>query len=652
MRRVTMTGGCCALALSLSTTTHADTIITSFEFTDQSGLFTLGAAPERGVFEDGLAQTVFKPGLYHTGMNAWMIAPGDTGEITFETPLESLTLWFRQQFPDNDATLTVTDTTGAIMHMQAGTTTYEEIVLAMPAEGPYIQKVRLENAGAEGWAVIDDLTACITLNSMPGIVDPLPGDLGTSPFHVALTEVAGGLASPIWGGPAPNDDARLYVIDQAGQLVRVNLGDGATTIVLDVADQLVPLGVFGPETFDERGLLGFAFHPDFASNGRLYTYQSEPVDGPADFSTMPEGEVADHQSVVAEWQATDPADPDWTVMPASKRTLLRVDQPQFNHNAGAMLFDDAGRLYIAFGDGGGADDLDGQPFLGGEIIGHGDGNGQNPLNPLGSLLRIDPLGSNSANGEYGIPRDNPFVGDADAIDETYAYGFRNPFRMSRDDVTGDILIADVGQNDIEEINTLVAGGNYGWREKEGSFFFLPNGVQPGYVLDVDLVGLTGLTDPIAEYDHDEGLAIIGGFVYRGDTLPGLEGRYVFGDWSSGFLANNGRLLHLDDEGEISEFVLTNGAPNLGMSLQGFAQDASGEIYVLANTTGTPFGETGVVLRIGPIPGDLNADGVVGADDLAGLLAAWGPCVPACPADLDGDGVVGPGDLAILLANWG
>ena len=170
------------------------------------------------------------------------------------------------------------------------------------------------------------------------------------------------------------------------------------------------------------------------------------------------------------------------------------------------------------------------------------------------LIRIDPLGSNSKNGRYGIPKDNPFLGKDPRVDEIYLYGLRNPFRFSFDSLTGDILIADVGQHDIEEINIGVAGGNYGWNQKEGTFFFVANGNERGYATDRPLSVSEGLIDPIAEYDHDEGIAIVGGFVYRGTKIPALEGRYVFGDFALTF-NNDGRLFYLDEKNEIVEFEL-------------------------------------------------------------------------------------------------
>ena len=291
---------------------------------------------------------------------------------------------------------------------------------------------------------------------------------------------------------------------------------------------------------------------------------------------------------------------------------MRIDKPQFNHNGGAVNFGPDGMLYIATGDGGGADDQDGQPFIGPPTVGHGpNGNGQDLLAALGKILRIDPHGSNSNNGQYGIPVDNPFVGMVGVLEEIWAYGFRNPFRFSFDGPSQALYAGDVGQNSIEEVDVVVSGGNYGWRHKEGTFFFNPNGTGSGFVTKTSAGAIPpGLLDPIAQYDHDEGLAIIGGFVYRGTTIPRLAGRYVFGEFAKTF-NNDGRIFYLRKanlvkpgrkarKSRIAEFKLF-GQPALGLSLLGMGQDAAGEVYVLANGTGTPFGTTGVVQRIAPSP---------------------------------------------------
>nr|NIR37106.1 PQQ-dependent sugar dehydrogenase [Actinomycetota bacterium]NIS31537.1 PQQ-dependent sugar dehydrogenase [Actinomycetota bacterium]NIU19432.1 PQQ-dependent sugar dehydrogenase [Actinomycetota bacterium]NIU66648.1 PQQ-dependent sugar dehydrogenase [Actinomycetota bacterium]NIV55923.1 CHRD domain-containing protein [Actinomycetota bacterium] len=173
---------------------------------------------------------------------------------------------------------------------------------------------------------------------------------------LALEPVASGLTAPTWGTASPTIDDRLMVTDQNGIVWSVDVEGGGTSVFLDVSDRLVALGVGGPNTFDERGLLGLAFHPDYASNGLLYTYTSEPVDGSADFSTMPSGTTPNHQSVISEWQVPAPGHPAAVVDPSTRREILRIDEPQFNHDAGALVFGPDGFLYVALGDGGAADD--------------------------------------------------------------------------------------------------------------------------------------------------------------------------------------------------------------------------------------------------------------------------------------------------------
>ena len=440
------------------------------------------------------------------------------------------------------------------------------------------------------------LVGALLLTALPAsaaepLEDPIPEGIPASDTVVTLEPLLEGLTSPLWGASAQGLHHTLFVVDQAGQLHAVDTRSGDASVVLDVSDRIVELGAFGPGTFDERGFLGVAFHPRYRANGLLYTYTSEPVDGPADFSTIPPGEAPNHQTVIAEWRSTNPSDPGAPVDVATRRELLRIDQPQFNHNAGSLSFDTSGHLLIAVGDGGGADD---------EGVGHGTtGNGQDLSNPLGSILRIDPHGHNSGNGAYGIPKSNPFIGHVSAVEETFAYGFRNPFRMSVDRRTGNIWVGDVGQNDIEEVDIVHAGGNYGWNLKEGSFFFDGNGDDPGFVTDVDPGVPAGLIDPVVEYDHDEGVSVIGGFVYRGRDIRSLRGAYVFGEFAPTF-ANDGRLFSYSESGGFEELRI-RGADNLGASLLGFGQDLAGEMYVMTNTTIVPFGDTGVVWRLREAP---------------------------------------------------
>jgi glucose/arabinose dehydrogenase len=487
------------------------------------------------------------------------------------------------------------------------------------------------------FAVIAAVAAFTLASVSAAAAEPLAPPVRSGDLAIKLTPIASGLVAPNWGAAAPGRPGVLFVTDQVGIVWAVELATGSKSVFLDVQALLVPLGILGPGTFDERGLLGLAFDPDYARNGRLYTFTTEPAGSPPDFTTLPGGVPADSQSVIREWIVPAPADPAST--PSASRVLLRIDKPQFNHNGGAITFGPDGHLYVSVGDGGSADDLDtdrGGPLFFGVFptVGHGDGNGQQPRNPLGKILRIDPRGTSAPNGQYAIPGDNPFVkngGDgplggaagctADGFcDEIWAFGFRNPFRMSFDRHTGKLWLGDVGQNNLEEVDIVVRGGNYGWPRKEGSAFFTPNGPDGvGVASRIDPGNLPRVIDPVAEYGNPfDGRAVIGGFVYRGAASPRLRGVYVFGDFTRVFdfatgNLSEGRLFFLS-RGErgprqrlaVSEFQLFDAScsvrlPKLdgarGLSVLGFGEDARGEIYLLANATGVPGGQTGVVRRI-------------------------------------------------------
>jgi glucose/arabinose dehydrogenase len=439
--------------------------------------------------------------------------------------------------------------------------------------------------------------------------DPLPRPIRRG-AKIALAPVASGFDAPVAATGAPGIDPRyLYVADQSGVWSRVDVTNGSKVVFLDVTSRLVPLGVFGPGSYDERGFLGAAFHPSYASNGLVYTYTSQPTAGAADFSTQPPMVAPDHQAVITEWHVLDPTNAASVVDPSSAREILRIDEPQFNHNGGSLQFSPVdGLLYISLGDGGGADDEDGQPFIGGPAVGHGpNGNGQNLGVALGKILRIDPLGNDSTNGKYGIPASNPFVAAPGAVREIFAYGFRNPFRMSFDSALAHLYVGDVGQNDVEEVDIVTAGGNYGWRHKEGGFFFRPNGSGDVYVIKIDPGVPPGLIDPVAQYDHDEGISVIGGYVAHSPSLRRLNGHFVFGEFAKTF-ANDGRLFYLKkkslvrkngtlQKSQIAEVRYPADASSLGLSLLGFGQGGDGELYLLGISTAAPAGATGVVVKI-------------------------------------------------------
>ncbi len=414
--------------------------------------------------------------------------------------------------------------------------------------------------------------------------NPIPALIPHGPERIELEQVASGLVSPNYLISAPDGTDRQFILDQVGQIRIIENGTLLATPFLDVASIMVTLNT----NFDERGLLGLAFDPGFANSAspgfrRIFTYTSQPVSGTADL-TDPYAATINHHAVISSWRV-DASNPN-VVDPASRNDILRIDEPQANHNGGTIAFGPDGFLYISLGDGGGANDNN--------VNGHNPtiGNGQDPNIALGKILRIDVNGTNSANGKYGIPSTNPFAVSG-GVKEIFALGFRNPYRFSFNGA--ELLVGDVGQNRVEELNRVEVGKNYGWRQKEGTFKFNP---VDGTVSD-DLTGVpAGLTDPIAQYDRDEGISIIGGFVYNGSLNPALAGKYIFGDFARAFANPSGRLFYYDfAAAEIREFIIGRGDRPLGLFVKGMGQDQNGEVYVVGSTVVGPTGTTGVVYKL-------------------------------------------------------
>lgn len=401
---------------------------------------------------------------------------------------------------------------------------------------------------------------------------------------VALQLVAEGFNSPVALVSPPDGSGRRFVVDRVGVIYIVTPDDELLEEpFLDVRGHMVELR----PSFDERGLLGLAFHPDYARNGRFYVYYSAPkrASAPANW---------DHTSRVAEFTASanDPNRAD----AGSERVLLEVDQPQFNHNAGGLAFGPDGYLYISVGDGGAGNDAG---------IGHGPhGNAQDVNVLLGKILRIDV---DRGWPGYGIPWDNPFVGK-DGRDEIYAWGFRNPFRISFDRAGGhELFVADVGQELWEEVNIVTGPGNYGWRIKEGTHWFDPS--RPTEIItEGPLLGPRGevLRDPVIEYRNTKlpgaegpGISIIGGFVYRGSLLPELYGKYVFADWSKNFGDGSGSVMAAGPSSSWGELWPWRVLMDLDFFVVGMGEDSDGELYVLTTDNTGPVGTTGKVHRIVP-----------------------------------------------------
>lgn len=416
------------------------------------------------------------------------------------------------------------------------------------------------------------------------------------------------IVAPTGISHAGDGSGRLFVTDQRGTVHVIQNGAMQPTPFLDISDRLVPERA----GFDERGLLGLSFHPDFSTagsggEGKFYVYYSAPSQlAPG----TPEAPI-DHESVIAEYRlqpGTQVADL------ASERILMTFHQPQFNHNAGFIDFGPDGYLYIMTGDGGSSNDNN-AGHTGGDATQPSGvlGNAQDLTKMLGKVLRIDVDGNNSSNGQYGIPANNPFVSQANALPEIFAYGLRNPWKASFDDGpggTGRLFVADVGQGAVEEINLIEAGGNYGWRIKEGSQDF-DTTTQP--TPPATLIG------PIAEYAHpgiangmlEVGISVTGGAVYRGSAFPELQGKYIFGDWSTGFRTPDGHLMGLEETatGEFELFLLdVEGGNPIGQYIQAFGLDENGELYVATRTTLAPSAldpntnePTGSIYRIAVVP---------------------------------------------------
>jgi glucose/arabinose dehydrogenase/plastocyanin len=440
---------------------------------------------------------------------------------------------------------------------------------------------------------------------------------------ILLQLVATNMAAPDYAISPPGDKSRLFVVEQNGLLRVIQDGTLLPTPALDIQSRVVPpLAPNNPN--DERGFLGLAFHPGYnnpASPGyrTLYTYNSELI--PTNTSPtypVPTTATNNYKNVVNEWKisATNAS----AVDPTSHREVISFGKTAANHNGGTITFGPDGYAYLALGDGGDANDVGASHITPG-------GNAQNLSTPLGKFLRFDPINPAltpsspdpvSANGQYRIPTSNPFQG-AGQVKEIYAYGLRNPYRFAFDRLTGDLIHSDVGQNNVEEIDRIILGGNYGWAIKEGTFLFnMTNGPSGAAGTIGNPPGNNspgspaGLIDPISgtdgtlEYDHNEGISITGGFVYRGSAIPELYGKYIFGDLAlkTAPVRADGRIFYADlQTGRMNAFPLFQfgGSAVLpsGLTVHGFGQDDDGELYALVTNTSAN-GTGGVVYKLAPL----------------------------------------------------
>lgn len=360
----------------------------------------------------------------------------------------------------------------------------------------------------------------------------LSGTVGAGVSHIGLTPVFENLSfkrplllieAPLQASPgeilrATKSPRYWYVVEQAGRVIRLQQLENTLQrrVFVDLRKQVES----GP---NEAGLLGMALDPGFAENGHVYlsyTRRGDPL-----------------VSVLSRFVSRDGGR---SLDTSSEQILLEVAQPYSNHNGGNIRFGPDGYLYYGLGDGGSAGDPE--------------GNGQNIHTLLGALLRLDV----HRKGAYGIPADNPFVKN-EGRKEIFAYGLRNPWRWSFDRKNGDLWLADVGQNAWEEINIIRAGGNYGWNLREGRHCYSGDCRRPG------------LIEPVAEYGHDEGCSVTGGYVYRGELMPALRGVYVFADFCSG------RVWGLFKKGTAYARRLLL---KTDLNIASFAEDRLGEIYVV------------------------------------------------------------------------
>jgi len=350
-------------------------------------------------------------------------------------------------------------------------------------------------------------------------------DGAPDPAAIKLTQVAAGFRRPLYVTHAGDGANRIFLVEQVGKIWILQDGRLLPKPFLDIEDIISPGAIFN--AFSEQGLLGLAFHPDYRENGSFFIYYTDRQGG----------------TVVARYHvdASNPnlADAD------SGQVLFQLMQPYANHNGGHIEFGPDGYLYIALGDGGAAND----PL----------GAGQNRQLLLGSILRIDVDGG----APYAIPADNPFVDNPAARDEIWAYGLRNVWRFSFDRMTGDMVMADVGQNQWEEINFQPAGSaggeNYGWNVWEGNHIFA-GGAAPDHV------------PPIYEYSHALGCSVAGGVIYRGAAIADLRAVYLFGDWCSG------RIWGLWRDSDLAWRAIE--LMNTDIPVSSFGEDEAGEVYLV------------------------------------------------------------------------
>ena len=413
--------------------------------------------------------------------------------------------------------------------------------------------------------------------------------------QIGLEKIAGGFSSPMIIALPHDGSGRMAVVDQIGIVKMIGPDKKVSNkTFLDVRDRMVKLN----SGYDERGLYSVAFHPDYRNNGRVFVYYSAPLQ-----SGAPPGWSATNRLSEFRVMAGNPDAVDMN----SEKILLTVDKPSSNHNGGPLLFGpDDGYLYLALGDGGGADDTG---------TGHtpGIGNAQDGRNLLGKIIRIDIDKPGEGGRSYAIPPDNQFAGTAGFAPEIYAMGLRNPAYASFDAGGNHTLITAVaGQALFESVFIVDKGGNYGWNIREGTHCFNPadNTKPPADPCPISGARGEPLIGPVIETGHDVGNTIVGGYIYRGTAMPDLAGDYIFGEWSTTFTRGDGSLLVSTppDNYAVSRYPTAPGnitpednrmwttaefripaSPNGRMNafVRGFGEDENHELYVLTSMKSGP-----------------------------------------------------------------
>lgn len=356
-------------------------------------------------------------------------------------------------------------------------------------------------------------------------------------LHLERIDAALGLNTPLFLTSPPGDSARLFVVEKGG---RIKVVDKATSSLIGTFLDISSL----VSTGSEQGLLGMAFDPQYATNRRFYVSYTD----------------TSGNSVIARYLVS--AGNANVAVNTADRMILTLVQPFANHNGGMIVFGPDNLLYLGFGDGGSGGDPGNRAQNKGEL--------------LGKLLRIDVSQSTAPQPAYTIPPDNPFVGQAGVRAEIWSFGLRNPWRYSFDRQSGDLYIADVGQDNWEEVDVAAStggsgkGANFGWRVMEGAHCYPPG----------SSCSTAGLTFPLIEYDHSAGCSIIGGYVYRGPAIPALQGTYFYADFCQGFVRSF-KLVN----GVASQSTDWSAALGPGGNITSFGEDAAGELYVMTSAGG-------------------------------------------------------------------